>query len=644
MATAQLAVSGINGTSLNMTSLVAAIAKATGANASSLKVVVGSHEVNASVFLFYLPGPEFFTYRVRTALRQALFANLSTTPGLSYDGLNSSAAIAELDYAVGNVTAVTVEFAAEAVYAQEPAVARRRSASRRLQQFTSTDSSSTSSSAYSTGSGGALSLGAVPLQTQFALQVPVSLTGFGNSSAAAAAASAQLDVLMSSDWLFNVLTAALAPTGVSLDSIGGNTPITSAVMQVQVVASSPEEAAFWSNKLASTTADNSLTTAVSQSIGANVTLLSRGNTVKLPWAELERLDADLDAKLKGDTLAGIVVGFVVAGLLLACVCLALWIARRRHARTVGSAPKMSTPMSDEEQNQPFEEQHPAKQREPEKASRPWRRRGGAKPQARRDDEERIAYEEYPAASPADDQYGDEAEEREPYSWAAEPETVRAAPLHRDGSNAQPQHQPRNGYGERPHQAPATLRSAYDWSDPVEEEPVRDEPQMARMPQPELEPEPDAYMELEPEPEELAVWEAPAPAATARAVPSPVPAWVPSPEPSPPPPPRSPSPPLPPAVPQLERQPETALPPPPPPVRTRVHGAFDDLHAQLGAHLHELVISDVDSVTPVPVVVEPTVEVVEPTVEVVESTVDEREVRREARKVEALRRLAAANQR
>jgi hypothetical protein len=634
MATAQLAVSGLNGTSLNLTSLVAAIAQATGANASSLKVVVGSHEVNASVFLFYLPGQEFFTYRVRTALRQAVFLNLSTTPGLAYNSLNSTAATAELDYAVGNVTAVTAEFAAEAVYAQEPAVARRRSASRRLQQFTSTDSSSTSSSAYSTG--GALSLGAVPLQTQFALQVPVSLTGFGNSSAAAAAALAQLDMLMDSDWLFDILTAALAPTGVTLDSIGGNTPILSAVMQVQVVSSSPEEAAFWSNKLASTTADNSLTTAVSTSIGANVTLLSRGNSVKLPWAELEKLDADLDAELKGDTLAGIVVGFVVAGLLLGCVCLALCIARRRNARTVGSATKMSTPMSDEEQNRPFEEHHRAKQREPEKALRSWRRRGGAKPQARRNDEERTAYEDYPAALPADDQYGDEAEERrEPHGWAAEPEPVRAAPQNRDGSNAQPQHQPHSGYGKRTHQAPATLRSVYDWSDP---EPVRDEPQVARIPQPELEPEPEAYMELDSEPEELAVWEAPEPAAIARAVPSPVPAWEPSPEPSPPPspspPPRSPSPPLPPAAPQLEYEPGAALPPPPPPVRTRVHaqrGAFDDLHAELGAHLHELVIADVDSVPPVPVVVEPTVE-------------DERELRREARKAEALRRLAAANQR
>ena len=336
---------------MNLTAIAAAVAEATGANASNLQVVVTSHEVNTSVFLFYLPSTQMLTYGVQTALRRAIFLNLSTTPGLAYNNQNASQAAYALHYTLGNVTSVTAEAASEAVYAQEPAVARRR----RLQQFSTTDTSSTSSSAYSTGAGGALAANAAPPVVQYALQVPVSLSGFGNSSTSAAAASAQLDALMSSPWLYGILSAALGST--PLDSIGGNTPTTSAVMQVQVTASTPEEAAHWSSVLASTTADNTLTTAVSQSIGANVTLLPRGNEVKLPVDRLANFDSRLKNALEGGVLAGIVIGFLILGL-LACVAFAIvFIMRRQRARKLSKPTvKISTPMGvDEHEHDYFAE-------------------------------------------------------------------------------------------------------------------------------------------------------------------------------------------------------------------------------------------------------------------------------------------------
>jgi hypothetical protein len=555
-------------------------------------VVVSSHEVNASVFLFYLPSPQLLTYSVQSALRQAILQNLSSTPGLGYNNLSSSQATDALSYSFGTFASVSAEAASIAVYAQEPAVARRRrlqqfstvyaqepavARRRRLQQFSTDTSSTTSSSAYSTGSGGALSQSSTPPQSQFAVQVPVSLSGFSNSSAAAAAASAQLDVLMSSNWLYNVLSNAFAPSGVILDSIGGNTPTMSAVLQVQVVASTPEEAAFWSNKLATSTADNSLAAAVSTSIGANVTLIPRSNTISVPYTKLERFDAELKSALEGGVLAGIVVGFLILGLLLCVVLGILYVMRRRKASKVNHVTKISTPMGCEEYDQYFDGGHP-----------------------------RLTDEEYGEQPPA---------------------PARDAAQDRSGGGAPACLPCLTGGGERKQQQ---QRSDYD-SQEEEEAPVQPEPEARAEP------------ELEREVEKLIVREEAAPARAA-----PAPAAVKQPEPV--------------AAPVRTRPPEagavpsTAIVPAQPksavstpvtsplasPEASYEHswepsgqhpcvwpppsggGPFDDLHAELGVSLHELVSDD------------------SPSRAGVRSAEEMRIQRRQERKAEAMRRLATAN--
>ena len=594
---------------MNLTAIAAAVAKATGANASNLQVVITSHEVNASVFLFYLPSTQMLTYGVQTALRRAIFLNLSTTPGLAYNNQNASQAAYALHYTLGNVTSVTAEAASEAVYSQEPAVARRR----RLQQFSTTDSSSTSSSAYSTGAGGALAANAAPPVVQYALQVPVSLSGFGNSSTSAAAASAQLDVLMSSPWLYGILSAALGST--PLDSIGGNTPTTSAVMQVQVTASTPEEAAHWSSVLASTTADNTLTTAVSQSIGANVTLLPRGNDVKLPVDRLANFDSRIKNALEGGVLAGIIIGFLILGL-LACVAFAIvFIMRRQRARKLSKPTvKISTPMgADEHEHDYFAEPRRDKPRVDHKAaggSAPrspcwWPCAGkGAGPSTQSprhaEADDRHAYE----ANDAGEAFAAPPRRAAPAAHADEERGERAAaPSHpccwqRPRADEEPHHAEERHRTEKPRRVKEPKPKPELKSDSLFDDDDNDDeafdleeaPEPARPRKAWLAPPPQAMkreLRSQAEPEEVVVWEtssAPAPASkpqTEKARRAP-PAEEPAPEmtvweasapqkaraPAPAPATAAKAPPPPPAAAKAPAPSAAALPPPPKAVRTR----------------------------------------------------------------------------
>jgi hypothetical protein len=360
---------GLNGNPVNITAITAAVVSATGANSSDLKVVITQHEVNASLFLFYVPSAPLLTWGVQSALKRAIMANLSTTPALAWGGQSSARVASMLTLTLGTVTVVSADSAANSVYGTEAAVARhrrhqrRRAAARKLAQSTSTsdsasDSSSSGNNAYNTAGNAATAAAAA---AQFCLKVPISLTGFGNSSSAAAAASSQLQVLMSSNWLYAVLSVAFGVDSTPLDSIVGNSPTTSAVMQLQIVASTPQQAAYWSNVLATSTADNSLAASVSGAMGVNVTLLPRGAAVQLPLTELQRIDERVRDALKGRPLIGIIIGFIILGLLLSCLAVFLLVQRRRtrgqqNARA-SVAEKISTPMGmdDEgEQRRPTE--------------------------------------------------------------------------------------------------------------------------------------------------------------------------------------------------------------------------------------------------------------------------------------------------
>jgi hypothetical protein len=357
---------GLNGNALNLTAITAAIVSTTGANASDLKVVITQHEVNTSLYLFYVPSAPLLTWGVQAALKRAIMANLSTTPGLAWAGQSSAQVAAMLTLSLGTVTVVSADAAANSVFDTEPAVARRRLkqqqqrrrrravAARKLSQFTTdaSDSTTSATSAYNTAGSAATAAAAA---SQFCLQVPLSITGFGNSSSATAAASAQLQMLMSSAWLYGVLSTAFAVDSTPLDSIVGNTPTTSAVMSLQISASTPEQAAYWSNVLTKATADNSLATSVSGAMGVNVTLLPRSMTVELPETGLQKFEQRVDSALGGPVLAGIIVGFLILGLIL-CGLAVFVVVLRKRAQPSASAEKISTPTGhdDEGERRPAE--------------------------------------------------------------------------------------------------------------------------------------------------------------------------------------------------------------------------------------------------------------------------------------------------
>jgi hypothetical protein len=322
MAVTRLAVSGVTASSFNRSAATTAIAAVTGANTTAITVTVQEHELNASIYLFYIASPTLLTYDIQAALRRSVLGNITTVVG----------ALGDPTQLVLTLDAITVITAEEA--AQEVAMAQSPSTRRRLAQYTS-DSSG----------GGAAGLAPAPAPS-YVLKVPLSLTGFGANTAFAVAASAQLNYLLDSDWLDGVLVAQFARNGVQLDSISGNEPLTSALLGVEIVAASAAAAARLSTSLTLATTDNLLTSALSGQLGTNITLQSRSPAVvKLP--RFLRLDEDvkeLEVDLSGGPLAGVILGTIISAIVMLLLCCVIFVYRSRLAALhTGPADEQASP-------------------------------------------------------------------------------------------------------------------------------------------------------------------------------------------------------------------------------------------------------------------------------------------------------------
>jgi hypothetical protein len=327
MAVTKLAVAGITSGSFNTSAAAAAVADATGANATSITVIVSEHEVNASLYLFYLSSAPQFTYSMQALLRSSLLANLSATAGSG-----NAAAAAGITLSVGALSVVTAEFAAADANAQQVAVARRRlfgADSSQQRRSSSSGGGSRRLMQRQSDSTEVVDTTAAAAQQLYAVRAPLTMTGFGGNTALATSAASQLNGLLDSPWLSTVMAAGFARNGVTLDSVSGNSPMTTVVLSVAVNATDSASAAYWSGALARATADTTLGAAMATRLGVNVTLLPRGDTVRLPKVtKLDKVLHEVD-ELAGNNLAGVVIGAIVALIIIIIICVVLACMHRR---------------------------------------------------------------------------------------------------------------------------------------------------------------------------------------------------------------------------------------------------------------------------------------------------------------------------
>jgi hypothetical protein len=307
-----MAVSGVTGSSFNTSAAVLAVADATGANASDITVTVSDHEVNATLYLFYLSSVPQLTFSIQALLMQSLELNISSTPGLG-----SASATAGLSFTLGTVSVTTAEAASEATNGVEAAVARR-SARRSLLD-----------------------------KTLLALQVPVSVSGFSSNTAFATGTSTQLNTLLDSTWLYVTLAAAFLNNGVALDSLSGNQPTVSAILSVAIKATDEATATRWSTAMARVTADSELSDAFASRLRFNVSVLRRSLDLRFP-VDAKKVEDKVVAELRGAPLAGVIIGAGFAGIVIVLLCCILCVQRRRLkvARQLkeAQAAKMDTPL------------------------------------------------------------------------------------------------------------------------------------------------------------------------------------------------------------------------------------------------------------------------------------------------------------
>ena len=225
-----------------------AVADVTGAALMNITVTVTDHQVNASLFMFYLESPPLFTPRIQNVFLHALHRSLINTSGPSV-----ATVITALDFTIGNISVVRAEAAAQAMNAPEPALARRH-VRRSLLDNT----------------------------ILLAVQAPVTITGFGNNTALAQEISLQINTQLNSWSLQSTLKAAFGTNGVYLDSIAGDTSIVSAVLQVATAAEDVITATRWGAAIMDAAASGTLSDAFTRRLAFSTTVLRRYTAVLLP--------------------------------------------------------------------------------------------------------------------------------------------------------------------------------------------------------------------------------------------------------------------------------------------------------------------------------------------------------------------------